>query len=157
MISKYIHSAENIFVNIDTTGIGIQLGQDLDDHYYYKDNVEINEINFSHKAMKQRQYSNIFTEMFFSLSEQIDKISLIDDPDMNQELEVDLGSRKYGFDPRMRYLAEKKKEWIKRFKRSPDMGDSVLLAFYDRRGWSELQEKYYEDEEKKYRKEEGWL
>lgn len=141
MIKRYRYTCENVIVNIDTTGLGIQLGQDLYDYYYHDDHIEINEMNFSHKAVLQKQFSNGFTEMFFYLKEVIDKISLL--PIVDSVIEEDLGARRYGYDIQNRYCAERKKEFIKRFKRSPDEGDAVLLAFYDQRDVRVLETMYF--------------
>lgn len=129
LVQKYAASHSNIILNIDTTGLGIQLGQDLEDLYYDRDNVIVNKINFSNKAQRKRLYNNIFAEMFFCLKDKIDKISFLKIKDST--LSEDLGSRRYGYDNDNRYVAEKKKEFIKRFGRSPDEGDAILLAFYD--------------------------
>ena len=145
MASRYACTSSTIVMNVDTTGLGIQLGQDLGDHFYYKENVEVNEINFSFKAKRNKEYGNSFTEMFFWLKDQIDKISLLKQPDST--LEEDLGSRRFGYDHSGRYIAEKKKEFIKRFGRSPDEGDAVLLAFYDITGYGALEERYIDKEE----------
>jgi hypothetical protein len=144
MVSTYMQSHEEVVINIDTTGLGVQMGQDLSDHYYYKDNVEVNEINFSAKAMDSRQFNNIATEMLFQLGDQIDNISLLDGLETSGLLEEELGSRQYGYDNKGRYQAERKKDWIKRFGRSPDISDAVALAFYERRNFMNLTEKYYD-------------
>jgi len=145
MATRYSYSSNQVILNVDTTGLGIQLGQDLSDHFYYKDNIEVNEINFSFKAKRKKEFSNSFTEMFFILKELIGKISLLDCDEST--LEEDLGSRRFGYDNTGRYIAEKKKEFIKRFKRSPDEGDAVLLSFYDISGYGSLEELYIDKEE----------
>lgn len=129
LIYKYMCMSSKVVVNIDTTGLGIQLGQDLEDTFYSKDNVEINKINMSFKAIFHKKFNNAFTEMFFGLKDMIEHVSLLRIPEST--LEEDLGSRRFGYDFKNRYEAERKKEFIKRFGRSPDEGDAVLLAFYN--------------------------
>ncbi|MGL5050055.1 MAG: hypothetical protein ACRC6E_05400, partial [Fusobacteriaceae bacterium] len=125
--NRYRCMANHVTLNIDTTGLGYQLGQDLEDLYYDKKNITINKINFSFKGSLNNVFGNIATEMFFMFKENINEISLLDISET--EVEEDLGGRRYGYDSSNRYLAEKKKEFIRRFKRSPDEGDAVLLAF----------------------------
>ncbi len=129
-LSGYACMYNEIIVNIDTTGLGIQLGQDLSDYFYDSRTVEINEINFSFRAMYKKMFKNCFTEMFFNMKYTIEKASLLDIQD--SKLSEDLGSRRFEYDIENRFLAERKKEFIKRHRRSPDEGDAVLLAFYDR-------------------------
>ena len=129
LVRDYINAYSYVVVNIDTTGLGMQVGQELEDEFDAFLNVEINQINFSNKACNQETYSNVFTEMFFTFGDKIEKIRLLDIKDST--LSIELGSRRFGFDPQNRYTAEKKKEFIKRVGHSPDEGDAVLLAFYE--------------------------
>jgi len=145
VVRKYYAQSSHIVVNIDTTGLGIQLGQDIEDYFYNYRNIEINKINFSYAAIDRKTYGNAFTEMFFRLREIIENISLLHKED--SEIEEDLGSRRYDFDRRNRYIAERKREFVKRFNRSPDEGDAILLAFYDTRDSSVLFESYIDKEE----------
>ena len=137
MVISYLYKSDKVIVNIDTTGIGYQLGQDIEDFFIGDERVEINRINFSYRAESFRLFGNVFTEMFFMMNEKIKEISLLDIPEST--LEEDLGSRKYGYTNQGAYLAEKKRHFIKRFRRSPDEGDAVLLAFYDVSGVGELE------------------
>lgn len=145
LVLKYLCAAPSIIVNIDTTGLGYQLGQDLEDIFWEKENVEINKINFSHRANLHKIFGNVCTEMFFMMKEKIDEISLLNIADST--VEEDLGSRRYGYDYTNRLIAERKKDFIKRFRRSPDEGDAVLLAFYDVRDVNKLESIYINQEE----------
>ena len=145
LIYKYLCMANKVVVNIDTTGLGYQLGQDLDDKFWEKTNVEINSINFSFRASLHKMFGNVCTEMFFMLKETIEEISLLSIPESS--IEEDLGARRYGYDHSNRFIAERKKEFIKRFKRSPDEGDAVLLAFYDTGDINKLESLYLDKEE----------
>lgn len=144
-INRHLCSANSVEVNIDTTGLGYQLGQDLEDIYYNRTNVAINKINFSNKASLQKVFGNVATEMFFMFKENIDEISLL--PLTESTIEEDLGARRYAYDSNNRFMAERKREFIKRFKRSPDEGDAVLLAFYDTRDIHKLEEIYLDRRE----------
>ena len=145
VIEKYAQMEIEVLVNIDTTGLGFQLGQDLEDYFYEYINVEINKINFSHRAIRSKEYNSVFTEMIFTFADKLDQISLFNLPEST--VVEDLGARRYGYDFLNRYQAEKKKEFVKRIGRSPDEGDAVLLAFYDTYGHGIVNEGYENKEE----------
>lgn len=140
-IYQYVCMAPSVVVNIDTTGLGYQLGQELEDMFWERDNVEINAINFSYKAALHKVFGNVATEMFFMFKEIVEEVSLLDTTETT--IEEDLGARRYGYDNRNRFMAERKKDFIKRFRRSPDEGDAVLLAFYDVGEINKLEERYF--------------
>ena len=77
-----------------------------------------------------------------------DRLADIDIPD-DSELMSDLSSRLYSYDGNGRRCIESKKEFKKRFNRSPDKGDALLLCFYEGRNIimsderrKQLQERY---------------
>lgn len=144
-VHRYVCMAPSVVVNIDTTGLGYQLGQELEDAFWNRRNVTINKINFSFKASLNKVFGNVATEMFFMFKEKINDVSLIEMTDTS--IEEDLGARRYGYDNQNRFVAERKKEFIKRFRRSPDEGDALLLAFYDIRDIHRLEEVYLDREE----------
>ena len=141
IIYQYVCMAPSVVVNIDTTGLGYQLGQELEDMFWERDNVEINAINFSYKAALHKIFGNVATEMFFMFKEIVEEVSLLETAETT--VEEDLGARRYGYDNQNRFMAERKKEFIKRFRRSPDEGDAVLLAFYDVGEINKLEERYF--------------
>ena len=141
IIYQYVCMAPSVVVNIDTTGLGYQLGQELEDMFWERDNVEINAINFSYKAALHKIFGNVATEMFFMFKEIVEEVSLLETAETT--IEEDLGARRYGYDNQNRFMAERKKEFIKRFRRSPDEGDAVLLAFYDVGEINKLEERYF--------------
>lgn len=122
----------NVVLNLDTTGLGIQIGQDLHNHYKGDDRVKVHQINFAMKATDYEMYSNIFTEMMFNLRDRIKEIKLLNIKDST--LIQELGGRRYSFDSSNRFIAERKKDFIKRSGSSPDEGDAVALAFFDYTG-----------------------
>lgn len=140
-IYRYTCIAPRVTVNIDTTGLGYQLGQELEDFFWENMRVDINKINFSFRASLHKIFGNVATEMFFLFKESINDISLLDLPETT--IEEDLGARRYGYDHNNRFIAERKKDFIKRFRRSPDEGDAVLLAFYDVGDINKLEELYF--------------
>lgn len=142
LIEDYSSNENYVIVKIDTTGLGFQLGQDLEDYFEDYSNVEINKINFSHNAMRKKEYSNVFTEMIFQFKEILNTVSLLDIEEST--LDEDISGRRYYYDFLNRYAAEKKKDFVKRIGRSPDEGDAVLLAFYDTDGYGTLYSTYYD-------------
>lgn len=145
IIEQYTVMENEVVVNIDTTGLGYQLGQDLEDYFSNYYGVEINKINFSYKAQRTKEYGNIFTEMIFTFNDMLPNIKLLDIEEST--LEEDLSGRRYSYDFLNRYVAERKKDFIKRVGHSPDEGDAVLLAFYDRSGYGSLYEDYDDRED----------
>lgn len=145
LIEYYSSKEDYVHVKVDTTGLGFQFGQDLEEYFEDYSNVEINKINFSHNAVKKKEYGNVFTEMIFQFKDIVNNVSLLKIED--SEIETDISGRRYGYDFLNRYVAEKKKEFVKRIGRSPDEGDAVLLAFYDIEGYGTLYSTYYDYEE----------
>ena len=145
IIDEYVSNEDYVLVNVDTTGLGFQLGQDIEDYYYDSAVVTINKINFSHRAMRSKEYNNVFTEMIFTFAEKIEEIKLLE---INEStLEEDLSARRYGYDFLNRYQAERKKDFVKRIGHSPDEGDAVLLAFYDTYNHGVVVEEYADKED----------
>lgn len=129
IIEDNIPKYDKITVNIDTTGLGIQIGQDLLRKFRMYTNVQINAINFAMKATNSDTYGNIFTEMMFNLREKMKDINLLNIEDSTAVQE--LGGRRFVFDSSNRFIAERKKDFIARSGASPDEGDAIALAFYD--------------------------
>lgn len=145
LVEKYVQNEDYVILNVDTTGLGFQLGQDLEDYFYDYSFVDVNKLNFSFRAQSSKEYSNMFTEMIFQFNERLEEIKLLDIPDST--MEEDLSSRRYGYDFLNRYQVERKKDFVKRIGRSPDEGDAVLLAFYDIRGYNKIYEDYLDKED----------
>lgn len=145
IIEYYSSEEDYVIVKIDTTGLGFQLGQDLEDYFYDYSNVEINKINFSQNAVRKREFKNVFTEMIFQFKDIVNKVSLLDIEESG--LEEELSGRRYDYDFLNRYSAERKKDFVKRLGRSPDEGDAVLLAFYETKDCGTLFETYYDIDE----------
>ncbi len=150
LIEHYSSQEDYVYVKVDTTGLGFQFGQDLEEYFEDYSNIEIDKINFSHNAIRKKEFGNVFTEMIYQFKDIINQVSLLDCEE--SEIETDLSGRRYGYDFLNRYVAEKKKDFIKRTGHSPDEGDAVLLAFYETSGYGTLYETYYniDDEEEGY-------
>lgn len=81
-------------------------------------------INFGGEAMDKDKYPNAITEMWFEFP--IEEADLPDDPD----LMVELSTRLYDYDKKGRKIIEQKKEFKKRYGKSPDKADALLLCYY---------------------------
>jgi phage terminase large subunit len=85
---------------------------------------DITMINNGAPARESGKYADCVTEQFFTLP--IDALDLPDDP----QLFDDLTARRYCFDKQYRRKVESKLDLKARLGRSPDRGDSLLLAYY---------------------------
>lgn len=118
-----------IHLKIDTTGLGIQLGQEVESMYELDNKVKVDCINFSFRASNPELYSNVFTEMIFNFKDIVNSVRLLKVKD--SEIDIELGTRTFETDSLNRFIAEKKRVFIKKIGHSPDEGDAVLLAFYE--------------------------
>ncbi len=109
-------------IRIDDTGVGGGLTDVL-----RKDDFNVLPINFGELAIEDDKYANRISEMWKQFRDNIADYALID----NAELKTELISREYKFDNKDRFRVESKDEYKKRGFRSPDLADSVLLAYYN--------------------------
>jgi len=118
-ISSMINNDPSIPVRIDTTGIGTS-ARDQSKAL----GLKVFPINFAQSAEDKNKYADIVTEMWFNLP--IDEIDLPDDPQLMREL----SGRQYTYDNKGRYKIEPKSEFKKRYGKSPDKADALILTFY---------------------------
>jgi len=109
-------------INVDDNGVGGGVSDILEDNYGY----HVNEINFGKNAVDKKKYDIIASELWFSLRERIHEISLLDIPDLRDELTT----RRWGMDKSQRRCIESKKIYKKRHSKSPDYADACILCFY---------------------------
>jgi hypothetical protein len=81
-------------------------------------------VNFGGLPVDKKKYTTAADEMYFELP--IDEIDIPDDPDLMKEL----GGRLYGYDKIGRRKIETKDDFKKRFGKSPDKADALVLCFY---------------------------
>jgi len=118
-----IHRNPSIPIKLDTTGIGTSARDNLK-----RLGAKVIPINFGEASTKPDEYPDIISEMWFSFN---DILPMLDIPD-DAELMSDLSSRLYKYETsKNRRCIESKKEFKKRFLRSPDKGDAILLCFYE--------------------------
>jgi phage terminase large subunit len=81
-------------------------------------------VNFGGLPVDKKKYTTAADEMYFELP--VDEIDIPDDPDLMKEL----SGRLYGYDKIGRRKIETKDDYKKRFGKSPDKADALVLCFY---------------------------
>jgi phage terminase large subunit len=89
-----------------------------------KKGAKVLEIAFGGSAMDTQKYDTAADEMWFDFP--VDEAQIPNDNELQQEL----AGRLYDFDNKGRRKIESKKEYKKRFGKSPDKADGLLLCFY---------------------------
>lgn len=113
----------NCIVKVDDTGVGGAVTDEL----HRRGRHTVVPVNNGQNAMDQDKYSNAINEMWFEFAKMIDEVSIPNDPELIQQL----SSRRYTFDKAGRRCIEDKASFKKRFGKSPDLADSLLLCFYN--------------------------
>lgn len=112
---------KSILIKVDDTGVGGGVSDDLIRRGY-----NVMPINFGAKPNNPDKYPNLISEAWFYMSEIIDTIQLSRDNDLLMEL----SSRKWVMDNKGRRGVESKDSYKKRGYRSPDKADATILCFY---------------------------
>lgn len=112
----------NIVVKIDDTGIGGGLSDMLIENGY-----NVWPIIFGSKSTEPNKYNNLITEMWFYFKSIIKEICL---PDI-QELKSELSTREYKIDMKGRKQVESKEDYRKKYSKSPDFADALLMCYYE--------------------------
>jgi len=124
-INAMIKGNPSIPIKFDVTGIGVDLRRGLKEL-----GLKGIPINFAEVAKKPNQYPNIASELWFDFQEILENVSIPDDAELMQ----DLSGRLYDYDTKGRRCVEPKKEFKKRFGRSCDCGDALLLTYFTSHG-----------------------
>jgi phage terminase large subunit len=106
-------------IKVDDTGVGGGVTDILN-----RLGAKVIPVNFGGTPGDKKKYGTVADEMWFKFP--VDEASIPDDPD----LMLELSSRLYNYDRQGRRTVESKKEFKKRFGRSPDKADALLLAYY---------------------------
>jgi phage terminase large subunit len=112
----------HIPIKIDDTGVG---GGVTD--YLRVNGYNVKPINFGGKAQDFNKYNNVISEMWFYFKSIVNEVSI---PDL-QELKSELLTREYYIDNKERRCIESKDQYRKRFRKSPDYADALLLCYYN--------------------------
>ena len=109
-------------IKVDDTGVGGGVTDILASNGY-----NVVPVNFGESANDKDKYPNAISEMWFEFAEMIGDITLIDMDGLLEELTT----RQWKMDNKGRRKVESKDDFKKRYGRSPDIADSVLLCFYN--------------------------
>lgn len=116
-----VNMDKTIPIKVDDTGVGGGVTDLLEEAGYNVFGVNNNQV-----AKAQNKYPSAIDEMWFELAGLMSELKLPYD----LQLEDELSQRLRGIDSRERRFVESKKEYKKRYKKSPDKADSILLCFY---------------------------
>lgn len=112
---------KSILIKVDDTGVGGGVTDEL-----IKRGYNVMPINFGASPVDKDKYPNLISEAWFYMAEVIDTIQLTRDNDLLMEL----SSRKWVMDTKGRRGVESKDQYKKRGYRSPDKADATILCFY---------------------------
>jgi phage terminase large subunit len=115
----FVERNPKVIIKVDDTGIG---GGVTDRLRALGANVIA--VNFGGSPKDKIKYTSVADEMWFELP--VDEISIPND----QRLMEELSGRLYTYDKIGRRKVEPKEDFRKRYGRSPDKADALLLAFY---------------------------
>jgi len=109
----------NVVIKVDDTGVGGGVTDSLRNL-----GANVVPVNFGGSPSDKNKYTTVADEMWFGFP--IGEISIPDDPKLMEEL----AGRRYDYDKIGKRKVEPKSEFRKRYGRSPDKADALLLAFY---------------------------
>jgi phage terminase large subunit len=108
-----------VVIKVDDTGVGGGVTDNL-----RRLGANVVPVNFGGAPKDTRKYTTVADEMWFGFP--VDETGMPDDPQLMEEL----SGRKYGYDKIGRRKVEPKEEFRKRYGRSPDKADALLLCYY---------------------------
>ena len=120
-VEVFANYDKTILIKVDDTGVGGGVTDDL-----IKRGYNVMAINFGAKPVDGDKYPNLISEAWFYMATVIDSIELQRDNDLLMEL----SSRKWVMDTKGRRGVESKDSYKKRGYRSPDKADATILCFY---------------------------
>lgn len=114
-------------LNVDEGGLGAGVVDRLREVAHEKNlHVTIQGCNFGGKA-RDKKYANFVTEAYFALLDRLKDGSIALPND--DELAAQLTTRRYSLTSSDTLIIEKKADYKKRFHKSPDRADAIILAF----------------------------
>lgn len=120
-LESFIDFDKDTLVKIDDGGVGGGLVDIMQQRGY-----NILPCNFGAAATDKDKYNNLISEAWFYLQKIMGDISIPKDNDLLMELT----SRRWKMDAKGRRVVESKDDYKKRGYRSPDKADGLILAFY---------------------------
>jgi len=125
MLKEFAKKDENIkdcSIKVDDTGVGGGVTDEL-----FRQCYRAVAVNNGQTAKNKDKYDSAITEMFYDMRDMLDDIELPND----QQLLREMTTRQFDYDRLGRKKVEAKDKYKKRYKKSPDKSDSVLLCFYN--------------------------
>jgi phage terminase large subunit len=110
---------KNVIIKVDDTGVGGGVTDNL-----RRLGANVVPIIFNGTPKDAKKYTTVADELWFEFP--VTEIAIPNDPQLMEEL----SGRKYGYDKIGRRKVEPKDEFRKRYNRSPDKADALLLCFY---------------------------
>lgn len=120
-VERFANYDKSILIKVDDTGVGGGVTDDLMRRGY-----NVMAINFGQKPNDPDKYPNLISEAWFYMATIMDTVQLNRDNDLLMEL----SSRKWVMDTKGRRGVESKDSYKKRGYRSPDKADATILCFY---------------------------
>lgn len=120
-LEAFINNDKTVLLKVDDTGVGGGVTDEMMRRGY-----NVMPINFGAKAVDVDKYPNLISEAWFHMANIMDTIELKRDNDLLMEL----SSRKWVMDSKGRRGVESKDSYKKRGYRSPDKADATILCFY---------------------------
>jgi phage terminase large subunit len=113
--------SRDVVIKVDVGGLGAGVVDKLREL-----GANVIEINFGGSPKDKNKYTSCADEMWFSFSELLNEIEIPNDSQLMEEL----SGRKFTYDKIGRRKVEPKDDFKKRYGRSPDKADALLMAFY---------------------------
>lgn len=112
---------KSVLIKVDDSGVGGGVTDILTEEKYNAIGV-----NNAQSAKDSDRYPNAISEMWFECRELMPELEIPNDTGLKDEL----AGRRYGIDNKARRFVEKKDDYKKRYGKSPDRADSLLLCLY---------------------------
>ena len=119
---KAFVSNKDTKILVDDTGVGGGVTDSLLAEQY-----NVIPINFGAEPADKDKYPNLISEAWFYLASIIKEIEL----PMDQDLLMELSTRRFKVDSRERRCIEGKADYKKRGYRSPDLADACIICYYN--------------------------
>ena len=125
-IETYAAQYHPTYINVDDTGVGGGLTDIL-----RAKGLSVSGINYGAKAKEPSKYPGVSDELWFDFAEQLPHITINKDLPDRTALFQELSTREWHINDRNLREVQKKRDYKKAQNTgSPDLADSVLLAYY---------------------------
>lgn len=125
-IETYAAQYQPTYINVDDTGVGGGLTDIL-----RAKGLSVSGINYGAKAKEPSKYPGVSDELWFDFAEQLPHITINKDLPDRTALFQELSTREWHINDRNLREVQKKRDYKKSQNTgSPDLADSVLLAYY---------------------------